>query len=146
MTKANVKSAKANVNATSKVEAKEMKKSEVIFRNSVAAIVAKRSTGSSKLDAIGTKVLYGIHEGKLQFAQGEDYDGFEGTLGKAQVCVYKQSKGKVNETVLEVAGMQIRGEFAARAYKMAFSSLNKKGRKSIEVDEVQAESVLDLLG
>lgn len=120
-----------------------MSKAKAIFAKSVESIKANRSTGSAKLDAVGEKVLYGIFDGKLKFEATDD--GYEGVMGKAAVSVSKVAKGKVKRTVLEVAGMEIQGEFAARAYKMAHASLNKKGRKTIEVDEAQAESVLDLL-
>ena len=120
-----------------------MSKAKQIFAKSVAAIKAKRSTGNAKLDAVGEKVLYGIHEGRLKFAEKEGT--YTGQLGKAQVSVRKEAKGKTNRIILNVAGTEITGEFAARAYKMAFSSLNKKGRKATEVDEKQVASVLSLL-
>ena len=117
MTKA-IKTAKASKSvSSSKGEAKvSISKADQIFAKSVQAIKAKRSTGSESLDKVGEKVLYAIHDGNLTFQ--ETKTGYVGTLGKAQVQVDKISKGKVNRTILNVAGLEIQGEFAARAYKM----------------------------
>jgi hypothetical protein len=120
-----------------------MSKAQENFAKSVASIAAKRSTGSTVLDQLGSKVLYGIKEGKLAFTETES--GYEGKMGKASITVGLVPKGKVNRTVLNVAGTEIQGEFAARAYKMAHASLNKKGRKAVEVDEAQVADVMSLL-
>ena len=120
-----------------------MSKAKAIFAKSVESIKANRSTGNELLDTLGTKVLYGIHEGKLTFTESEG--SYKGQLGKAMVSVRKEAKGKVNRIILDVAGTEITGEFAARAFKMAHASLNKKGRSTIEVDEEKVASVLDLL-
>ena len=120
-----------------------MSKAQINFAKSVSSIVANRSTGSAILDQLGSKVLYGINEGKLTFKETDE--GFVGKMGKATISVGKIVKGKTNRTILDVAGTEIQGEFAARAYKMAFSSLNKKGRKAVEVDEDQVNDVLALL-
>ena len=120
-----------------------MSKAQLKFAESVQRIINTRSTGSEALDQLGSKVLYGINEGKVTFQ--ETMNGFEGQMGKALVSISKVAKGKVKRTILDVAGFEIQGEFAARAYKMANSSLNKKGRKVVEVDEDQVNDVLALL-
>jgi hypothetical protein len=119
-------------------------KSAAIFAKSVSAIMAKRSTGNAKLDALGSKILYAIHDKRLTFV--EDEGSFEGSLGQAEISVYKVAHGKKStRTVLNVAGIEIQGEFAARAYKMADSQVNKTGRKSIVVDEAKVDEVCSLL-
>lgn len=120
-----------------------MSKAQIKFAESVQRIIANRSTGSDALDELGSKVLYGINEGKVKFV--ETMNGFEGQMGKAVVSISKVTKGKVKRTILDVSGFEIQGEFAARAYKMANSSLNKKGRKTIQVDEEQVNDVMALL-
>lgn len=119
-------------------------KSAAIFAKSIASIIAKRSTGNTKLDALGSKVLFAIKEGRLAFVQNDD--SFDGTLGKGEISVYKVAHGEKNtRTILNVAGIEITGEFAARAYKMANSQLNKPGRKSLVIDEAKVDEVCSLL-
>jgi len=109
------------------------------------ASVEKITSNNEVVDQIGKKVLYGIKDAKLVLApQGEA--SYSGTLGKAKVSVELRTKGKTNETVLDVNGMEIKGPFAARAYKMAVQAQNRTGRKAVEIDEEQANSVLGLLG
>jgi hypothetical protein len=135
MSKAKTKTATTEVEKTP---------AQINFEKSVERIKENRSTGNAQLDELGSKILYGIHEGKLKFAEAEN--GYEGKLGKADISVKKVPHGeKSTRIVLGVAGMEIQGEFAARAYKMAHASLNKKGRKSIQVDEEQVNDVMSLL-
>lgn len=132
-----------------KAEVVTMTASQKNFVKSLMNIREKRSTGSELLDKLGDKVLTGIFEGKVKFNESNDWNssgsGFEGTLGKAEITVFKQPKGKVTRTVLNVAGTEIFGEYAARAYKMAHASVNKKGRKTIEVNEAEVNNVMGLL-
>ena len=139
MTKANVKTAKAT-KKSNKVEVK-MSKADIKFKASVEKIM----TGNKVVDQIATKVLYAIRNGEVKMKEVEG--GFEGQLGEAMISSYKQTKGEKGvETVLDVGGFsQFNGPISARAYKLAFQSLNKKGRATKEVDEDQANSVLELL-
>ena len=100
-------------------------------------------TGHEALDKVGDKVLNGIFYGEVKFKETEE--GFVGKLGKAKIKVAKYQNGKSNKTELDVQGVKITGPYSARAYKMAFASLNNKGRKSIEVDEAKVEDVMSLL-
>ncbi len=153
MAKATTKSAKASTKEAKveskevEVEVKEMKsKAQVNFEKSVESIKQNRSTGNPTLDALGSKVLYGIFNKELTFKESEE-DLYEGTLGKASISITKVPHGTKNtRIILNVAGIEIQGEFAARAFKMAHASLNKKGRKSIQVDEAQVNDVMALLG
>jgi DNA-directed RNA polymerase beta' subunit len=122
-------------------------KAQAIFAKSVSSIMANRSTGNAKLDQVGSKILYGINEGRLQFA-GSKEDGYTGTLGQAEVTISKVAHGeKSTRTVLEVAGMSIQGEFAARAFKMAEAQIKKASGTSrgVVVDEDQVDEVSALL-
>tara|TARA_R110001592_G_scaffold153282_8_gene381604 strand:- start:389 stop:805 length:417 start_codon:yes stop_codon:yes gene_type:complete len=120
-------------------------KAQINFERSVENIKEKRSSGNVKLDNLGSKILYGIHEGRLTFKETDN--GFAGELNTVAVSLTKVPHGtKSTRIVLGVAGMEIGGEFAARAYKMAHASLNKKGRKAINVDESKVEDVMSLLG
>jgi hypothetical protein len=150
MSKATKNTAKAKASKTvakgaTKVAKVEISKAQANFNKSVEAIKTNRSTGNATLDALGAKVLHRIFDGKLTFTEDWDEGSFNGKLGEAEITVGKVAHGKNNRTVLNVAGVQIQGEFAARAYKMAHASLNKKGRKTIEVDEDQVNDVMSLL-
>lgn len=150
MTKA-LKTSKATKasNKSLKAQLLTMTASQKNFVKSLLNIREKRSTGSELLDNLGDKVLTKIFEGKVKFNECDDWNsdgsGFEGTIGKAEITVFKQPKGKVTRTVLNVAGTEILGEYAARAYKMAYASVNKKGRKTIEVNVAEVNDVMALL-
>ncbi len=148
--KAKVKSAKASTKEA-KVEApiKEAKsKARVIFEKSVEGIKEKRSTGNEMLDNLGSKVLYAIYEGRLNLVESvEGSDNFIGQLGNANISINKVPHGTKNtRIILDVAGIEIQGEFAARAFKMAHAKQYNSGRKSIQVDESQVQDVMALLG
>ena len=122
-------------------------KAQAIFTKSVASIIEKRSTGNAKLDQVGSKVLHGINNGRLQFSGSKD-DGFTGKLGQADVSVTVVPHGQKNtRALLQVAGMSIQGEFAARALKMATSQIKKATGTSrgVVVDEAQVDAVSALL-
>lgn len=127
---------------TTEVAAKS--KAQVNFEASLVRIKQNRSTGNAQLDEFGCKILTGIHDGRVKFAEIEN--GYAGKLNKVDVQVTKVPHGeKSTRIVLEAAGVSVQGEFAARAYKMAHASLNKKGRKSIQVDEEKLQDVMSLL-
>jgi hypothetical protein len=145
MANAKTKTAKAEAKVA-KVEVKEAKsKAQINFEQSVERIKTNRSTGNSTLDELGSKVLYGIFENRLNLVEQKD-GSFIGQLGNANICVKKVDHGeKSTRIILSVESIDIHGEFAARAYKMAYAKAHRKGRASIQVDESKVNDVMSLL-
>ena len=129
------------------VEIKEAKsKARLSFEKSLENIKEKRSTGNAKLDSVGDKVLTALYEGRLNL-EGDEANGYHGKLGEAPISITRIPHGtKSTRLILGVAGLQIQGEYAARAHKMTYAKHNKKGRASINVDEAQVDDVCALLG
>jgi hypothetical protein len=156
MAKATSKSAKATskvskatpkeaVVETKQVEVEAKSKAQINFEASLVRIKEKRSSGNSQIDELGCKILTLMYNKKLTFKETSE-DLYEGTIGKANVTISKVAHGtKSTRIILNVAGQEIQGEFAARAFKMAHASLNKKGRASIQVDESKLNDVISLL-
>lgn len=109
------------------------------------ASIEKVRCGNLLMDAIARKVLIAIAEKTMKMEA--DGEGFTGDYNPAvQVTVGSITKGKSRRFVMQIAGVELGGQFAAKAFRLAQAQNRVTVRKAVEFDAEKVAALASLLG
>jgi hypothetical protein len=109
------------------------------------ASIEKVRCGNLLMDAIARKVLIAIAEKTMKMEA--DGEGFTGDYNPAvQVTVGSITKGKSRRFIMQIAGVELSGQFAAKAFRLAQAQNRVTVRKTVEFDAEKVAQLAALLG
>jgi hypothetical protein len=113
-------------------------------RDITIASINKLTTKDAAVDKIARTVLTRILDREVEMAPVEDAEAFAGQIKDVNVTVQKVQKGKSNRFVLEIGDLEITGNFASRAYRMA-ASQHRVAAPAKSFDGAKVAAVASLL-
>lgn len=143
MAKLSNKKSAASVSVSSTKTAAPVKTVQSAQDRFAQSIAKVKSTGDAKADQIATAVVTRIFNRELKMT-GTPETGFTGKIKKSTVKLTKIKMGKSNRMILSVGGVEIGGQFAAKAFTYA-TTQNKPQAATKSYDQDALDSVLELL-